>query len=141
MSNPFRQLGPAKRSPLKVNGHAKNWTEAEVIAITRRLMQEFVEARQAAIDAENVVCGNCKGSGQVPSTLMPGETLNCFACEGSGKPNDKVQSVPALTAEDNERLWKLGRLLRGPYGASLIPIVREFAPDLYPTTGTDEAIN
>jgi hypothetical protein len=109
------------------------FSEESVLAAARQLLAEHAAAREAAALAENQVCGSCKGVGTLPSTLMPGEVTKCWACEGSGKPNDKIQSMPALTEEDNLRIYKLGRLFENfpQYRTSLLALVRETFPSMY----------
>lgn len=119
----FRSI---KSTPVKVS-----FSEEQVLAIARTLMEEHAAAREAATRQANMVCGNCKGAGNVASTLMPGQSLTCFACEGTGKPNDKVQSLPELTADDNERIWKIGQLLKGPHRVAVAAMIREYFTQMY----------
>jgi 1,4-dihydroxy-2-naphthoyl-CoA synthase len=100
-----------------------------------------VSFREAATKQLNQVCGNCSGAGNVGSTLMPGESVKCFACDGTGKPNDKVQSLPELNDEDKLRIWKLQQLLE-KYPKSrlaIVSLIREQFPDMY--QGADGAPN
>jgi hypothetical protein len=113
------------------NGQQRDWTAQEVVAIARQLLEEHAAAREAATKAANLVCGNCQGSGRMPSTLMPGETLMCFACTGSGKPNEAVQALPDLTEEDRLRMWKIGQLLKGKHRVAVLAVVREYFPEMY----------
>lgn len=123
MTQPFRSF---RTSP-----KPRKWDEADTVAIARQLLAEHAKSREEATKAANLVCGNCEGSGNAPSTLMPGQFVQCFACEGTGKPNDKMQALPPLSAEDNERIWKIGRLLKGPHGGAVLAVVREHFPEMY----------
>lgn len=120
----FRSLGKPKLA-------RKVWSEAEIVAIARQLLNEHAASREAATKAANLVCGVCKGACFVPSTLMPGETLACYACEGTGKPNDKAVNLPALGPEDHERIWKIGQLLKGPHRFAVLQVIKEAMPDMY----------
>lgn len=123
MASPFRSL---KSNPAKVQ-----WTEAQVVSVARQLLEEHAAAREAAALAVNRVCGNCEGAGTMASTLVPGEVTKCWACEGTGKPTDKIQSLPELTPQDHERMWKLSRLVQGEHGQAVLAVIRETFPDLY----------
>lgn len=130
MSQPFRSFGA------RTLGTPKNWSEAEVVTVARQLLAEHAQSREEATKAANLVCGNCEGSGNAPSTLMPGEFVTCFACEGTGKPNEKMLALPALSPQDNERIWKIGRLLKGKHGAAVLAVVKEHFPEMYRETET-----
>lgn len=129
MSHPFRSLANTRA---RVNGVVKQWSEAEHVHIARELLTEHAAAREAAMRAANQVCATCIGAGTVASQLAPGLSVTCWACDGTGQPNDKMAiAVPQLGPEDNERLWKIGRLLEGPHRVAVLAVVREFFPDLY----------
>lgn len=129
MSHPFRSLANTRA---RVDGVVKQWTEAEHVHIARELLTEHAAAREAAMRAANQVCATCTGAGVVASTVMAGHTVTCFACEGTGKPGEKAAiAIPAMTPQDDERIWKIGRLLEGPHRVAVLAVVREFFPDLY----------
>ena len=130
MGSPFRSFG-AKPTPQRALRH---WSEAEVVTLAKVLLTEHVERRIEATKAANLVCGLCQGSGTQESTLMPGERVRCHACEGSGKPNEHSIACPEFTAEDNERLWKIGQLLKGPHRLAVLQVVKEVYPEIYPAT-------
>jgi hypothetical protein len=109
-------------------------TEGEIVAIARQLLEEHAASRKAATDANNLVCGNCQGSGNAFSDIAQ-QITRCWACEGTGQPNDKITSLPALEHADHERIWKLGQLLQGPHRVAVLAIVREFMPDLFKSEG------
>ena len=109
-------------------------TEADIVAIARDLLEEHAASREAATEANNLVCGNCQGDGNAFSEIA-GEMTRCWACEGTGQPNDKVQSLPALSPVDHERLYKLGRLLAGPHRVAVLGVIREYVPDLFKSEG------
>jgi len=119
----FRSL---KSNPAKVQ-----WTEAQVVDVARQLLEEHAAAREAATLAANRVCGNCSGSGNVDSLLMPGTLTKCWACDGTGQPNDKITSLPELTPQDNERMWKLSRLVQSEHGGAVLKLIREQFPSMY----------
>lgn len=125
MGNPFRSMGKPRAVGVAVSGD-------QVMQVARMLLEEHAQSREEATRAQNLVCGNCAGAGQVKSTLADA-MIACYACEGTGKPNDKIQALPELTAEDNERLWKLRQLLvkypkqRG----AVLSLIREYFPDMY----------
>ena len=123
MASPFRSL---QSNPAKVQ-----WTKEKVVSIARQLLEEHAAAREAATLAANRVCGNCSGSGNVDSLLMPGELTKCWACAGTGQPNDKITSLPELTPQDNERMWKLSRLVQSEHGAAVLKLIRETFPEMY----------
>ena len=123
--SPFRSF---RSAPVKVA-----FTKDDVVRVARQLLEEHALAREAATRQANSVCGNCTGAGEVASILMPELMAKCWACEGTGKPNDKMVALPELTAEDNHRLWKLNRLLTG-YPESrveLLAVIREYFPEMY----------
>lgn len=128
MGSPFRSFGA---KPL--NGQKRIWSEEEVLLTARQLLEEHAASREAATAQHNLVCGNCRGAGNTPSTLMPGEVVTCFACAGSGKPNDAVQALPELSPEDNERMWQLRQLLVNfpKYRPALLALYREAFPLMY----------
>ena len=132
MGSPFRSF---PSSPAKVA-----FNEAQIVQIARVLLDEHVAAREAATRQLNAVCGNCTGSGTMPSTLMPGEFVTCFACAGTGQPNDKVQACPEMTPQDNERIWKIGQLLNGPHRVAILALIKERYPDLYSSPNDPEAV-
>lgn len=129
MSREFRSLGN-RPNPAKFR---KAWSEADVVQIARDLMREHTEARNKAIAEANVVCGGCQGSGRAASVLMPGETVPCVPCEGTGKPNEQTASMPALGPDDKERMWKIEQLLKGPHRIAVVRVIKEAMPDLYPS--------
>ena len=129
MSNPFRSLGTPKVMKLR---YPKQWSEEETVGIAKVLLTEHVNRRIEATKAANLVCGLCEGTGRTESTLMPGERVPCHACEGSGQPNEASIAVPELTREDNETLWKIGQLLKGPHRLAVLQVVKEVYPELYP---------
>lgn len=109
-------------------------SEAEIVAIARQLLEEHAASREAATQAHNVVCGNCQGSGTAYSEIAQQDT-RCWACQGTGQPNDKIQSLPALEQADHERLYKIQRLLMGPHRAAVLQLLRDYMPDLYRQDG------
>ncbi len=117
----------------KVIAKPKAWTEADIVATARQLLEEHAQRREEATALANLVCGNCEGSGSMPSTLMPGESLTCFACAGTGKPNDKIQAIPELLPEDHERMWKIEQLLVNypAYRVAVLGVIKEFFPTMY----------
>ena len=123
--SPFRSMGARRPVSVGVSG-------SRVIEVARELLAEHAASREAATKAENLVCGNCAGAGQVKSTLAD-LFVSCFACEGTGKPNDKIQALPDLTHEDRERLWKLRQLLlKYPKQRSeVLGLIRASFPDMY----------
>lgn len=128
MANPFRSLG--KPSPAKIR---KSWNEAEVVAIAQELLTEHAAARAKAIAEANVVCGGCAGTGKANSILMPGETVPCVPCNGTGQPNEQTASMPALGPDDRERMWKIEQLLKGPHRLAVVQVIKAAMPDLYPS--------
>lgn len=134
MGSPFKSLGA--KTPKRVS-----FNEAETVAIAKQLLEEHATAREAATQQLNAVCGNCQGAGNVASTLMPGQTTPCWACDGTGKPNDKVQSLPELSEEDNLRIWKIGQLLKGPHRAAIVALIREQFPTMYADGPVEKAAN
>ena len=129
MGNPFRSFGSPKAAKVK----PRHWSEAEVVATAKQLLTEHIERRIEATKAANLVCGLCEGTGKEASTLMPGERVPCHACEGTGQPNEHSIACPEFTAEDNERLWKIGQLLKGPHRLAVLQVVKEVYPELYPS--------
>ena len=109
------------------------WTEADIVTLARQLIAEHQARRIEATKAANRVCGTCEGTGKTASTLMSGELVPCHHCEGSGQPNEHSIAVPELTHEDNERMWKISQLLKGPHRVAVLQVVKEAYPDLYPT--------
>lgn len=112
----------------------KQPTEAEIVAIARQLLEEHAASREAATKALNLTCGACQGSGQAHSDIAGGVTT-CWACGGNGKPNDRISSLPALEPVDDERIYKLGRLLAGPHRVAVLKVIREYMPDLFKSEG------
>lgn len=113
----------------------KQPTEAEIVTIARQLLDEHAASREAATKALNLTCGACQGTGQAHSEIAGGVTT-CWACGGDGKPNDKIQSLPALEQADHERLYKLTRLIAGPHGKAVLQVIREYMPDLFKSEGS-----
>lgn len=113
---------------------AKLPTEAEIVAIARQLLEEHAASREAATKAHNLTCGACQGSGQAHSEIAGGVTT-CWACGGDGKPNDRIQALPALETADHDRIYKLGRLLAGPHRVAVLQLIREYMPDLFKSEG------
>ena len=113
---------------------ARTWNEAEIVALAKQLLAEHTARRIEATKAANLVCGLCEGTGKTASTLMPGELVTCFACQGTAQPNQHSIACPEFTHEDNERLWKIQQLLKGPHKLAVLAVVKEAYPDLYPST-------
>lgn len=134
MGSPFRSFAS---KPVKVS-----FTDEQVLNAARELLDEHEASREAATLEVNQVCGACKGSGVTASTLMVGESMKCYACEGSGKPNATVQSLPQLTQEDHLRIWKLTRLVESypKCRPALLALIKERFPDMY-RDGSEKAAN
>ena len=119
--------------------------EARIVGIARQLLDEHVAAREAATLAINQVCGNCKGSGRTEATIIVSSegpfTVPCYACEGTGKPNDKVQACPDMTPQDNERIWKIGQLLKGKHRVAILALIKERYPEMYSSPVDEGAPN
>lgn len=130
MSHLFRSYGA------KPSAKPRSWSEAEVVTLAKQLLAEHTARRIEATKAANLVCGQCEGTGKTASTLMPGELVTCFACQGTAQPNEHSIACPEFTHEDNERLWKIQQLLKGPHKLAVLQVVKETYPDLYPSTSS-----
>lgn len=109
-----------------------SFSEEQVLTVARQLLEEHAASREAATKQLNAVCGNCQGSGTVASTIAAGHSTQCWACEGTGKPNDQAPTIiPEFTDEDNLRIWKIGQLLKGKHRLAVVALVREYFPDMY----------
>lgn len=125
------------------------FTSADIVNAARQLLDEHAVAREAATRAANTVCGNCKGAGKAPSTLMANELITCWACEGTGAANDKMLALPDLSPDDVTRLWKLNQLVvketaKAQAGApnclgELFAVIKERYPTLYEDSETQAA--